>query len=96
VGLISHTLSEIKKRKGKNPVYNIKEPNDRKALGMYALEAGYLAFAIAWKVYVGNGLVTGEWNPLKYKNENIIEKERKNLEKGNKLEKTINYEDLLK
>jgi len=96
VGLINHVVKEYKTRRGKRPIYNLKEPHDRRALGMYAIEAGYFALAISWKVWLGNGIATGEWNPFKYNKENIIEKEGRNLEKGNKLEKTINYEELLK
>jgi hypothetical protein len=96
VGLAAHAVKEYKTRKGKRPWYNIMESRDRKALGMYALETGYLAFAIAWKVYVGNGLVTGEWNPLKSIDNMGENKKERKLERKNELEKTINYEDLLK
>lgn len=96
VGLVNHGIKEYKTRKGKRPIYNLKEPHDRKALGMYAIETGYLAFAIAWKVYVGNGIATGEWNPFKYSKGNVIERIERKLEKQNELEKTIHYEEIFK
>lgn len=93
VGLISYGVKEYKTRKGKKPMYDIKKAHDRRALGIYALEVGYFAFALSWKVYAGNVIATGDWNPFhifsKQKTENTAEK-KKNLEK------TINYEEVSK
>jgi hypothetical protein len=102
VGLAAYSVKEYKSRKGKNPAYNLKESKDRRALGVYALETGYLALAIAWKIYVGNGIATGDWNPfdsnLKQEKEhmNKVMKENKKINKENYLEKTVNYKELIK
>ncbi len=93
VGLVAHTASEIKKRRGKKPVYNLKDKNDRKALGKFAIQTGYLAIGLFYKlvigVYIKNGLSMGEWNPFKQKKEQvqeILEEKQGKLE-----EKTIDY-----
>jgi hypothetical protein len=107
VGLATHAINEYKTRKGQHHWYDIREAKDRKALGMYAVETGLFAFAIAWKVYFGNGIVTGEWNPKSYFKKDYIEKiEREKtdsskinnkIQRKNNLEnKTIDYEHLLK
>lgn len=101
VGLVTHTLKEYKNRKNKSPWYNLRESKDRRALGVYFLETGYLTFAILSKIYlgsyIGKGVTTGNWNPLnlnfKQKTEQIQENTNK---KENNLEKTINYEDISK
>lgn len=92
VGLVMHTLKEHKNRKHKNPWYNLRESKDRKALGIYLLETGYLIFAILSKVYlgsyIGKGISTGDWNPLNFKQK--TEQFQENADKGrNNLEKTI-------
>lgn len=94
VGLIAYGVKEIKTRKGKSPWYDIGKPEDRKALGVYALEVGYFALAIAWKVYVGKGLATHNWNPFDFSPKDKTEQIKSIPE--NKLEKAINYEKLLK
>lgn len=97
VGLVAYCVKEYKTRKDKTPVYNLKKPEDRRALKVYALETGYLALAIAWKVYVGNGLITNDWFPFdnfKGKTEKI--NEIKGKEKNNLENKALNYYDLLK
>lgn len=102
VGLATHTVKEYNIRKGKAPWYNLKKPEDRKAIKIYALETGYLIFAILWKAYIGKGIVTGNWHPFrfnsKYKIEQVqdISKRSKRPEKQNDLEKTVHYEELLK
>jgi hypothetical protein len=93
IGLATHAIREYKTRKGKRPVYDIVNEKDRKALGIYVLETGLLALGIAWKVYLGNGIATGEWNPFKY---NSKEKIEKNVENKKNLEKAVKYEDILK
>jgi len=97
VGLITHTLNEIKKRKGKRPIYNLKEGKDRKALGSFLLQTSYLAFAISSKLivgaYVGNVMSTGEWNPFKQKIEKI--EEVPTINKNNLEEKIIRYNDFV-
>jgi hypothetical protein len=103
VGLIAYGAKEIKTRKGKNPWYDIRISEDRKALGVYAIEIGWFALALSWKVWLGNGIATGEWNPLKYFDskskteqvEDLSKKDRKAERKG-KLEKTIDYQELVK
>lgn len=47
VGLGAHYIKERKERKGTCPWYDVRKAQDRKALGVYALETGLLAFAIA-------------------------------------------------
>jgi hypothetical protein len=101
VGLATHTIKEYKTRKGRNPWYNLKESKDRKALRLYAIEIGYFALALSWKVWLGNGIATGEWNPLKYfdskpKTEQVedLSKKDKKLKKLNNLEKNLNYDKL--
>jgi hypothetical protein len=103
VGLGTHIYREIKERKGKGrPWYNLKESKDRRALGNYILQTGYLTLAVSWKVWLGNGIATGEWNPFhlisKDKIEQVEEIPKKNKKVGrqNKLEKTIDYEESLK
>lgn len=93
VGLISYSVKEYRARKGKSPMYNIKETHDRRALGIYALEVGYFAFALSWKVYAGNVIATGDWNPIHMFSKQKIEN---SVEKKNNLEKTIDYEKALK
>jgi hypothetical protein len=97
VGLIAYGAKEIKTRKGKSPWYNLKEGKDRKALGVYALEVAYLAYALSWKVYVGKGVATGNWNPFKFNDkdkteqvEGVLDKKKKNLEK------CVDYQELVK
>ena len=91
VGLISHTANEIKKRRGKKPLYDLRKKEDLKALGSYLFQAG---FAIISKViigaYIGTGISTGNWNPVDHVKNIFIEK------KENKLEKTILFEDVNK
>jgi hypothetical protein len=94
VGLGAHYIKERRERKGKHPWYNLKETKDRKALGVYVLEAGYLAFAISWKLYVGHGLITKEWNPFKYSKDKTIQIKERKLERECTLEKTIQYEEI--
>ena len=99
VGLATHAIKEYKTRKGQRPWYDIREARDRKALGMYAVETGLLAFAVSWKVWLGNGIATKEWNPIN-QFRNYTEKREKNidkrLERKCELEKTVHYEELLK
>ena len=92
VGLVSYGIREYKARKGKFPWYNLKESKDRKALGVYALEIGYLAFALSWKFYLGKSVATGNWNPFEF---NPKDKTELINEKKNSLEKSINYEEIL-
>ncbi|MCX6750679.1 MAG: hypothetical protein NTZ83_04435 [Candidatus Pacearchaeota archaeon] len=101
VGLIAYGIKEYKTRKGKSPWYNIKDSKDRRALGVYPLEVGYFALALSWKVWLGNGIATGEWNPFKYFDskprteqiENLSKKDKsKKSQKPCELEKTIDYE----
>jgi hypothetical protein len=102
VGLANHAIKEYKTRRGKRPVYDLKESHDRRALGVYAIEVGYFALALSWKVYVGNGIATKEWNPLNQiknyteKRERNIERKERNMGEQNTLEKTINYDKILK
>ena len=104
VGLITHTVREYRARKGKSPWYNLKEPQDRKALVSYFVQTGYIALAIGWKIYAGSyvskGVGTGNWHPFKFDSKNkiekIIEEDSSDIRKKNNLEKTINYEELLK
>jgi len=93
VGFVAHTIREYKTRKGKNPWYNLKDSKDRKALGIYALEVSYFAFALLWKVYVGNGIATRDWNPFHLVSKDKIER---TTEKESNLEKTIMYEEVKK
>ena len=95
VGLATHAIKEYKTRKDQRPWYDIREAKDRKALRVYAIETGYLAFAIAWKVWLGDGIATKEWNPIQ-QIRNYTEKRERRLEKKNVLEKTIHYEELVK
>lgn len=96
VGLIAYSIKEYKTRKEKSPWYNIKDPKDRKALAIYPLEVGYFVLSLSWKIWLGNGIDTGEWNPLHYfKSEKNIKKTEKPIEKKS-LEDSIKYYDLLK
>lgn len=97
VGLVAYSIKERKTRKGKPfPYYDLRKKEDLKAIGIYALEIGYSVFAIGWKVYLGNGIATGEWNPLNYfKSEKDLKRTEKVIEKKS-LEKTLNYNDFLK
>lgn len=101
VGLVSHTMREYKSRKGKKPWYNLKEPQDRKALVSYVVQTGYIALAIGWKIYAGSylgkGINTGDWHPFRFDSKDKVEQkiqEKENKEKD--LEKIINYQELLK
>ena len=98
-GLGAHYIKERRERKGKRPWYNVKEAKDRKALGIYAIETGYLVLAIASKVWVGDGIATKEWNPIQ-QIKNYTERRERNIERRLKrrgeLEKTVHYEKLLK
>jgi hypothetical protein len=99
VGLATHAIKEYKTRKGQRPWYDIREAKDRKALGMYAVETGLLVFAISWKVWLGNGIATKEWNPInQFKNytEKRVERKERRLEKKNELEKNVYYDELVK
>lgn len=101
VGLVTHTVREYKSRKGKSPWYNLKEPKDRKALVSYVVQTGYIALAIGWKIYAGSylgkGISTGDWHPFRFNSKDKIEQKiENNVNKENNLEKTINYEELLK
>lgn len=89
VGLATHIIKEYKTRKGKRPMYDLKETSDRRALGVYAIETGYLAFAILWKVYVGNGLATGNWPPFYTNSKDKKEIKYEESKKENKLEKEV-------
>jgi hypothetical protein len=99
VGLVAYGIKEYKTRKNKSPWYDIRKSGDRKALGIYGLEIGWFALAISWKLWLGNGIATGEWNPLKYFDskqkteqvEKIPKREKNNLEN-----KTLNYYELSK
>jgi hypothetical protein len=97
VGLVTHTIREIKERKGRRPIYNIKDPKDIRALSNYILQTGYLTLAILSKVYIGSyigkGVSTGNWHPFHFNSKSKIEKI---MEKKNNLGKTANYEELLK
>lgn len=99
VGLVAHTIREYKSRKGKKPIYNIRDKRDMKALGNYLIQTAYLTFAISSKAivvgYVHQGISTGDWNPFKYFKENTMEKKQE-VKKENNLEKTITYEEILK
>ena len=98
IGLLSHTLKEIKKRKGRNPYYDLKEAEDRKAIRNYFIQTSYLAFAIASKfvigAYIGTVISTGKWNPIN-NIKKIFTEDKSNKNKG-KLEKTILYEEAIK
>jgi hypothetical protein len=99
VGLVAYGIREYKTRKGKIPLYSLKKPEDRRALKVLALEAGYFALAVGWKFYVGNGIITKDWFPFdnsKSKTEQVdnLSRKDKKLERKGKLEKTIDYEKL--
>jgi hypothetical protein len=102
VGLVSYSINEIKKRKGKRPIYNIKDKRDLMDLGKYVVQVGYLTSAIVLKFaiayYVHQGISKGEWNPLKvieeYREEKVIKQKEHDLKKENKLEKTIEYDSI--
>jgi len=106
VGLIYHIKHERKERKDKKPMYNIRNPKDLKALGNYALQTGYLIFALFKTVSTGylvyQGVSKGEWNPVNYFKNPIGKIKTDSLEINqeikmeNKLEKTIRYEEILK
>lgn len=85
IGLIYHAWNERKERKGKKPIYNIKDPKDRKALGKYAFQICYLGIIwplkIAGGLYVHQGISTGEWNPIKSVKEIVVERREKSLER---------------
>lgn len=99
VGLVTHTLREYKSRRGKKPWYNLKNSQDRKALSNYFVQAGYLSFAILWKVYAGSylgkGISTGNWHPFRFNEKNKNEQVNKLVEKKS-LEKTLDYYEVLK
>jgi hypothetical protein len=99
VGLAAYSIKQYKTRKGKSfPYYDLRKKEDLKALGGYALEVGWFALAIGWKVYFGNGIATKEWNIInQFKNYTEKREERKtDLKKDSNLEKTVNYEELLR
>ncbi len=96
VGLVSYVVREIKKRRGRKPLYNLRKLEDWKALGKLSFHVTYLSIAIVSKAYllpsyIGNGKSTGEWHPLKQRRAKI--EQRKSKEEG-KLEKTVNYHEI--
>lgn len=68
--LILHGVNEYKTRRGKRPIYDLKKPEDRKALLGFPKHLAYML--LVWPIklgvgyYVQNGISTGEWNPFKY------------------------------
>ena len=96
VGLGAHYIKERRERKGKLPWYDIREAKDRKALGVYAVEIGYFALAVSWKVYVGNGIATGNWPPFKYSRDREMHKKELEMRKESVLEKTIHFDEIIK
>ncbi len=96
IGLVSVIFGEVKKRKEKPfPYYNLRKKEDWKAIGKLSFQAIYLSAAISCKLligyYVQQGISTKEWNPFKQRKAKTEQSEE--LEKENKLEKTIKYED---
>lgn len=99
VGLATHTIKEYKSRRGKNPWYNLNKSEDRRALANYFVQAGYLSFAILWKVYAGSylgkGINTGDWHPFRFNSKNKVElKVEDKIKKSSDLERTLNFEDI--
>jgi predicted histidine transporter YuiF (NhaC family) len=87
VGLVSLGIRDWKTRKKESfPYYNFKKKEDLKILGKYAIQLGWLAFAIfkAGITYKGAQSLINKINNSNHKIEKATEKE-------NKLEKTINY-----
>ena len=98
VGLASLAVREIKKRRGRNPWYNLKKREDWKAIGKLSFQVTYLSFAIFSKAYllpnyIGNGRSTGEWHPFKQRR---AKTEQVQFIPKNKLEKTIMYKEAVK
>ena len=68
--LLFHGINEYITRKGKRPIYNLKKPEDRKALLGFPKHLAYML--LVWPIklgigyYVKDGISTGEWPPFKY------------------------------
>jgi len=103
VGLVAHTLREIKERKEKPfPYYSLEKPEDKKAIKTFGIQTAYLT--VPWIIKLGllklallyyNGNSGKEQNKYQDKKIDSLEINRK-IKNENQLEKTINYEELLK
>ena len=103
VGLVVHTLSEIKERKEKPfPYYNLEKPEDKKAIKTFGIETAYLT--VPWIIKLGllklallyyNGNSSKEQNKYQDKKTDSLEINQE-IKKKNNLEKTVSYDELLK
>lgn len=92
VGLVSLGIRDWKIRKEKPfPYYNFRKKEDLKVLGKYVIQIGWLAFFV-----LKAGVVYKSVQSLTNRTKEDESIERIEIEKPNKLEKTINYEELLK
>lgn len=76
-----------------------KKPKSKRKLGAIIGFGIYTLPFLIKVAYLGTGIITKEWNPTNYFKENIEKREERNIDSlkiNNKLEKTINYEELLK
>ena len=98
VGLAVHTIREYKSRKEKGfPWYNLKEAEDRKALKTFGVQTAYLI--IPWILKIGIPLLIIKSNGNNKEQNNLdreINKTEQTIGKKNTLEKTVNYQELLK